>query len=100
VNTTNESGSLREQMNVFVIHLLESGISLEEGEQEFRKLYLTQALAVNKGNQCKAARQAGIHRNTLTRSAAELKIDLRAIRNVANGRRPQRSGMNRLAKAG
>lgn len=30
---------------------------LNGAEQEFRKLYLIQALAVNKGNQCKVARQ-------------------------------------------
>jgi len=52
MSEVNDPTSLKEQMNKFVIQLLESGITLNEAEQEFRKLDLIQAL-VNKGYQCK-----------------------------------------------
>jgi hypothetical protein len=42
-----------------------------------------------KGNQCKAARQLGMHRNTLSRTIAELKLDAKGLRNGT--RRPPRS---------
>jgi transposase-like protein len=43
----------------------------------------------NHGNQCKAARELGMHRNTLSRTISELKLDLRAVRDGT--RRPPRS---------
>jgi Fis family transcriptional regulator, factor for inversion stimulation protein len=46
-------------------------------------------LEENRGNQCKAARQLGMHRNTLSRTMQELKIDVRSVR--AGVRRPPRS---------
>ncbi|MGB8771964.1 MAG: helix-turn-helix domain-containing protein [Candidatus Korobacteraceae bacterium] len=42
-----------------------------------------------KGNQCKAARQLGMHRNTLSRTIAELKLDAKGLR--GGTRRPPRS---------
>jgi transposase-like protein len=46
-------------------------------------------LQQNKGNQCKAARELGMHRNTLSRTIHELKLDVRQFRDGA--RRPVRS---------
>jgi len=38
-------------------------------------------LAHHKGNQCKAATELGMHRNTLSRTLAELDMDTAQIRN-------------------
>ncbi|HTC77466.1 MAG TPA: helix-turn-helix domain-containing protein, partial [Terriglobales bacterium] len=53
------------------------------------KRFIVAVLEENSGNQCKAARELAMHRNTLSRTMAELKIDLRAIRSGA--RRPPHS---------
>ena len=57
--------------------------------REFKKRFLLTVLQQNQGNQCRAARQLGMHRNTLSRTISELKLDIRAVRNGA--RRPPRS---------
>jgi Fis family transcriptional regulator len=46
-------------------------------------------LQENKGNQCRTARELGMHRNTLSRTISELKIDARQLREGV--RRPPRS---------
>ncbi|HKD45092.1 MAG TPA: helix-turn-helix domain-containing protein, partial [Candidatus Angelobacter sp.] len=50
--------------------------------------FLINVLQQNRGNQCKAARELGMHRNTLSRTLAELKLDVRQFRDGA--RRPVR----------
>jgi Fis family transcriptional regulator, factor for inversion stimulation protein len=46
-------------------------------------------LAHHKGNQCKAANELGMHRNTLSRTIAELELDPSQIRTGL--KRPPRS---------
>ena len=57
-------------------------------ERQGAVLILT-VLQENNGNQCRAARQLGMHRNTLSRTISELKIDMRQLRDGI--RRPPRS---------
>jgi DNA-binding NtrC family response regulator len=57
--------------------------------REFKKRFLLTVLEENNGNQCKAARELGMHRNTLSRTIDELKIDVRAVRD--GSKRPPRS---------
>jgi DNA-binding NtrC family response regulator len=66
-----------------------SGILYSEAVREFKKRFLLTVLQENQGNQCRAARQLGMHRNTLSRTISELKLDIRSVRNGA--RRPPRS---------
>jgi DNA-binding NtrC family response regulator len=66
-----------------------SGILYSEAVREFKKRFITNVLEQNKGNQCKAARELGMHRNTLSRTIAELKLDMREFREGL--RRPVRS---------
>jgi DNA-binding NtrC family response regulator len=67
----------------------QSGILYSEAVREFRKRFILTVLEQNNGNQCKAAKQLGMHRNTLSRTIAELELDVRAVR--ADSRRPPRS---------
>jgi Fis family transcriptional regulator, factor for inversion stimulation protein len=53
------------------------------------KSNIVTVLEENRGNQCKAARQLGMHRNTLSRTMQELKIDVRPLR--VGAKRPPRS---------
>ncbi len=65
------------------------GITYAEAVREFRKRFLLEVLAAHRGNQCKAATDLGVHRNTLSRMIAELEIDPAELR--AGMRRPPRS---------
>ena len=71
------------------MQMYKSNILYSEAVREFKKKFILTVLQENKGNQCRAARELGMHRNTLSRTMAELKIDLRAIRSGA--RRPPHS---------
>jgi DNA-binding NtrC family response regulator len=57
--------------------------------REFKKRFILTVLQENKGNQCRAARELGMHRNTLSRTLNELKIDVRQLRDGV--KRPPRS---------
>lgn len=71
------------------------GILYSEAVREFKKRFILTVLEQNNGNQCKAARELGMHRNTLSRTIDELKIDVRAVRDGA--KRPPRSARPALA---
>ena len=79
---------MKDQLEALVMQMYKSGIFYSEAVREFKKLFIITVLEENNGNQCKAARQLGMHRNTLSRTIAELKVDVRALRNGA--RRPPR----------
>ena len=66
-----------------------SKILYSEAVREFKKRFILAVLQENKGNQCRAARELGMHRNTLSRTLAELDIDLRLLRDGV--KRPSRS---------
>jgi DNA-binding NtrC family response regulator len=66
-----------------------SGITYAEGVREFKKRFILEVLARHRGNQCKAARELGMHRNTLSRTIAELDLNPTQIRRGL--KRPPRS---------
>ena len=70
-----------------------SGISYADAVRQFKKRFLAEVLARHKGNQCKAAAELGMHRNTLSRTLAELDLDSAQIRSGA--RRPPMSELPR-----
>jgi len=80
---------VKEQLEHLVSQMYQSGILYSEAVREFKKRFIVTVLEQNNGNQCKAARQLGMHRNTLSRTISELKLDVRAIRGGA--KRPPRS---------
>src|SRR5579864_2003579 len=82
-------GSVKDQLEALVAQMHSSGILYSEAVREFKKRFIFNVLQHNKGNQCKAARQLGMHRNTLSRTMAELQLDVRQFRE--NSRRPVRS---------
>lgn len=72
---------MKDQLEGLVSQMYLSGIFYDEGVREFKKRFILNVLLENKGNQCKAARELGMHRNTLSRTIAELKLDVRSLRN-------------------
>ncbi len=80
---------MKDQLEALILQMYNSGILYSEAVREFKKRFILTVLQENNGNQCKAARQLGMHRNTLSRTITELKLDVRALR--SGGRRPPRS---------
>src|SRR6266404_4906947 len=87
---------VKNELAILVSEMNASGILYAEAVREFKKVFIANVLEQNKGNQCKAAKQLGMHRNTLSRTLAELELDIRSARRsnpdaMKDGRRPPRS---------
>jgi Fis family transcriptional regulator, factor for inversion stimulation protein len=80
---------VKDQLEALILQMYNSNILYSEAVREFKKRFILTVLEENKGNQCRAARALKIHRNTLSRTIAELKIDVRPLRDGA--KRPPRS---------
>ena len=78
---------MKEQLAVLGQQIHGSGTRYEDAVREFKKQFVLTVLADSRGNQCRAARQLDMHRNTLSRILAELQIDVRQVR-VASRRPP------------
>jgi len=83
---------LKRELDNLVTQMHAGGITYNEAVREFKKRYILEVLARHKGNQCKAAGELGMHRNTLSRTIAELNLDPAQIRNglkrPSRGERP------------
>lgn len=80
---------MKRELDSLVTQLHSSGVSYEDAVREFKRQYLREVLIAHKGNQCKAADELKMHRNTLSRTMADLGIELSEIR--AGLKRPPRS---------
>jgi Fis family transcriptional regulator, factor for inversion stimulation protein len=81
--------AVRDQLEALIMQMYKSNILYGEALREFKKKFIMTVLQENKGNQCRAARELGMHRNTLSRTVSELKIDVRQLRDGI--KRPPRS---------
>lgn len=66
---------MRRELDNLVVQMYASGITFDEAVREFRRRYIQEVLLRNKGNQCKAAQELSMHRNTLSRIMADLDLD-------------------------
>jgi DNA-binding NtrC family response regulator len=80
---------VKDQLEALILQMYKSNILYSEAVREFKKRFIVTVLEENRGNQCKSARELGMHRNTLSRTMDELKIDVRQLR--AGAKRPPRS---------
>ncbi len=85
-----ERGVVKDQLEALIMQMYKSGILYNEAVREFKKRFILTVLQENKGNQCKTARQLGMHRNTLSRTITELELDIKSLRGGGT-RRPPRS---------
>jgi Fis family transcriptional regulator, factor for inversion stimulation protein len=70
-----EIASTKDRLAGLTAELYESGIFYSEAVLQFKKQYITHALRSCNGNQVRAAKELAMHRNTLSRAIAELKLN-------------------------
>ena len=58
---------MREKLRSIVAEMVRGGVPLDMACREFERLFLAEVLAMHDGNQSAAARDLGIHRNTLSK---------------------------------
>jgi DNA-binding NtrC family response regulator len=89
IDRDKQEGRVKRELDSLVTQMHSSGIRYEDAVREFKKQYLREVLVAHRGNQCKAADEMGVHRNTLSRTMAELGLSLAEVR--AGLKRPPRS---------
>ncbi|HEX4155280.1 MAG TPA: helix-turn-helix domain-containing protein [Acidobacteriaceae bacterium] len=80
---------MKRELDNLVLQMHAANVNYADAVREFKKRFILEVLARHRGNQCKAAEELGMHRNTLSRTLAELDLDSAAIRKGM--RRPPRS---------
>ena len=74
--------TVKDQLENLVGQMVERGILFGEAVNEFEKRFIKRVLDRSNGNQSRAARLLGIHRNTLSRKIDLYKLDLRQHRHI------------------
>jgi DNA-binding protein Fis len=69
---------VKDQLEALIGQMVERGILFDEALAEFEKRFIKRALESANGNQSRAARVLGIHRNTLSRKIERYKLDSRS----------------------
>lgn len=87
---------MKRELDSLVTQMHSTGIRYEDAVRHFKRQYLVEVLMAHRGNQCKAAEELGMHRNTLSRIMAELDLEVAEVR--AGLKRPVRS--ERLVHSG
>ena len=85
---------MKRDLDNLVLQMHAAGLPYADAVREFKKRFILEVLARHRGNQCKAAEELGMHRNTLSRTLAELDMDTSQIRNGM--RRPPTSERPRI----
>ena len=80
---------MKQELESLIRRMRTGGICYSEAVSEFKKSFVLEVMIVHRGNQCKAAKELGMHRNTLGRTLEELGIDLGEVR--MSLKRPSRS---------
>ena len=65
---------MREQLDRVVAEMVDQGVHYEDAQREFERRFISRVVAACDGNVSRAAEVLGMHRNTLTRKVAALKI--------------------------
>ena len=71
---------MKDQLEALVGQMVERGIHFDEAVNEFEKKFIKRVLDRSRGNQSRAARLLGIHRNTLSRKIDLYKLGQRSHR--------------------
>ncbi len=66
---------MKDQLEGLVGQLIERGILFGDAVAEFEKRFIKRVLESHRGNQSRAARVLGIHRNTLSRKIVEYRLE-------------------------
>jgi DNA-binding NtrC family response regulator len=71
---------LKRELDNLVLQMHAAGLGYADAVREFKKRFILEVLSRHRGNQCKAAEELGMHRNTLSRTLTELGMDSSQIR--------------------
>ena len=71
---------MKDQLENLVGQMVDRGILFDEAVNEFEKKFIKRVLDRSHGNQSRAARLLGIHRNTLSRKIGIYKLENRPRR--------------------
>lgn len=80
---------MKRELDSLITQMHSSGVRYDEAVRQFKRQFLLEVLKAHRGNQCKAADELGMHRNTLSRTMAELELEMPEVR--AGLKRPVRS---------
>ena len=73
---------MKDQLEALIGQMVDRGILFEEAVSEFEKKFIKRVLDRVNGNQSRAAKLLGIHRNTLSRKMDVYKLDAHRLRRV------------------
>ena len=71
---------MKEELEQIVMQMYRSGLQYSGAVREFQKTFLATVLREVNANQVRAAKELGIHRNTLRRQIQELELDIKMLR--------------------
>ena len=66
---------MKEKLESLVTEMIDRRIYLDEAVSEFERKFIQSALTKTGGNQTKAAKVLGVHRNTLNRKVIQHKLN-------------------------
>jgi Fis family transcriptional regulator len=66
---------MRRELESAVTLMQQDGVNYEAAVRTFKRLFIVMMLERCRGNKCKAAREMGMHRNTIRRIMDDLKIE-------------------------
>jgi Fis family transcriptional regulator, factor for inversion stimulation protein len=89
VNLEGEDVVVKDHLEHLVLEMYKAGVRCSEAVRQFQKTFILAVLKDQRGNQCKAAKKLGMHRNTLRRTIRELDIDIGPTRATGNRRPPR-----------
>ena len=89
---------MKDRFDGLVEHLLNGGFFLQQAIEVLEKSMIQGVLDRNKGNQCAAAKQLGIHRNTLLRKMVQ--YALKGAHSRVKRKPVARAGQPRKRKTG
>ncbi len=94
---------MKRDLDNLILQMHAAGVAYNDAVREFKKRYILEVLSRHRGNQCKAADELGMHRNTLSRTLAELGMDSaeirKGIKRPVRSVRPARPGL-RIVSSG
>jgi len=80
---------MKEQLESVVLQMYRAGLRCSEAVREFQKTFILTVLKDQRGNQSRAAKTLGIHRNTLRRTIRVLEIDIGPALALGSRRQPR-----------
>jgi two-component system nitrogen regulation response regulator GlnG len=71
---------VKEKLDALITQMVQDDIGYDDAVSEFEKRFIRKVLEKANGNQSKAAKTLGMHRNTLSRKIEDLGLDHRPRR--------------------